>query len=100
MKKIIGFLGVAVIAMTMFFSTNTINSSTGDFDLASLININTANAEGDLCPYFKSTNYGRFTGIWQWEVIKCCTNGTAMDGCNFSLEDAECAAEIVRNEPC
>jgi hypothetical protein len=45
MKKLIGILGVAVIAMAMFFSTNSLNNSSGDLDLASLLNMNTANAE-------------------------------------------------------
>ncbi|MFV0505962.1 MAG: hypothetical protein ACK5L5_04520 [Bacteroidales bacterium] len=44
MKKIIGILGVFAIAMTMFFSTT---NSSGNTDLASLIAINTANAESD-----------------------------------------------------
>ncbi len=45
MKKIIGILGVFVIAMAMFFNTSAMNSSNGDLDLASLLNMNTANAE-------------------------------------------------------
>ena len=44
MKKIIGILGVAVIAATMFFSANVM--STNDTGLASVIALNTANAEG------------------------------------------------------
>ena len=47
MKKIIGIIGTAVIAMAMFFSANTVNSSNGDLDLASLLEVNTANAECD-----------------------------------------------------
>ncbi len=43
MKKLIGVLGVALIAMALFLSTNTIN--TNDVDLASLMSMNTANAE-------------------------------------------------------
>jgi hypothetical protein len=46
MKKIIGILGVMVIAVAMFFSTNTINSSNGDLNLANLVNMNPANAGG------------------------------------------------------
>ena len=46
MKKIIGVLGIAVFAMAMFFNTsNAINSSNSDLDLASLITLNTADAE-------------------------------------------------------
>ena len=45
MKKIIGILGVAFIAIAMFFNTSGMNSSNGDLDLASILNMNTANAE-------------------------------------------------------
>lgn len=45
MKKLIGILGVAVIAMAMFLNTNNMNSSNGDLDLANLLTMNTANAE-------------------------------------------------------
>lgn len=45
MKKLIGIIGTAVIAMAMLFSANSINSSNGDLDLASLLSVNTANAE-------------------------------------------------------
>ena len=44
-KKLIKTLGIAVMAMAMFFSTNAVNSSNGDLDLASLLGVNTANAE-------------------------------------------------------
>lgn len=47
MKKIIGFLGVAVIAATMFLNSNNVNNSSNDLKLASLLSINTANAEVD-----------------------------------------------------
>ncbi|WP_417941934.1 hypothetical protein [Flavobacterium sp. RS13.1] len=47
MKKIIGILGVGVIAATMFFSANNLNGSSSDTSLASLINMNVANAEID-----------------------------------------------------
>ncbi len=62
MKKLIGIVGVAVIAMAMFFSTSALNSSSGDLDLASLLNINTANAEsgtykGPLCSNQSGTIY-------------------------------------------
>lgn len=45
MKKIVKILGVAVIAMSMFFSANTLNNSNGNFDLTSLLTMSTANAE-------------------------------------------------------
>jgi hypothetical protein len=50
MKKIIGILGIAVIAATMFFSANGDSHSTTNKNLASLIGMNSANAEeGDIC---------------------------------------------------
>ena len=59
MKKIIGILGVAVFSMAMFFNVNTLNSSAGDLDLASLISLNTANAEdGGGCAMTQSCNGG------------------------------------------
>lgn len=45
MKKIIGIVGVAVIAATLFFTTDLVNNTSEDTTLASLITMNTANAE-------------------------------------------------------
>ena len=53
MKKIIGILGVAVFAMAMFFSTNATSSSDGNLNLASLITLNTANAESCIGANFR-----------------------------------------------
>lgn len=47
MKKIIGSLGVAVIAATMFFCNN-ISEGTNEMDLASLVSLSSANAEGGI----------------------------------------------------
>lgn len=50
MKKLIGMLGIAVIAMAMFFNTNT--NHTDNVNLSSLIAINIAYAEssgGAIC---------------------------------------------------
>ena len=47
MKKLTGILGVTVIAVAMFFNSNAMNNSNGDLDLASLLEVNTANAECD-----------------------------------------------------
>ncbi|GEL12135.1 hypothetical protein SAMN05192550_3111 [Flavobacterium glycines] len=47
MKKIIVAFGVVVIAVMMFFSANNVNSYSSNTNLASLITINTANAEPD-----------------------------------------------------
>ncbi|MRX70066.1 hypothetical protein SAMN06265349_10797 [Flavobacterium resistens] len=48
MKKIIGILGVTVIVATMFFNANNLNDSSSDSSLASLIALNTANAESGI----------------------------------------------------
>ena len=45
MKKLIGILGVAVLAATMFFSANNVAGSNSDASLASLVGMNSANAE-------------------------------------------------------
>lgn len=45
MNNLKGILGVALIVMALFLNTNSTNSSNGDLDLASLVSINTANAE-------------------------------------------------------
>lgn len=44
MKKIIGILGIAVMASFVFLSTDNI-SNKNDIDLASIIHLSTANAE-------------------------------------------------------
>ncbi len=71
MKKLIGIFGIAIIAMTMFFSTNTVNSSNENFDLASLVSLNTADAE---------------CNEWFWPYgcnafSRCSSNGSG-GGCN------------------
>ncbi len=58
-KKVITSLGIAVMAMAMFFSTNVVNSSNGDLDLSNLLNLNTANAEeGSWVGYCRCHNDG------------------------------------------
>jgi hypothetical protein len=47
MKKIIGVLGVAVIAVAMFLTTNVVNKTSSDISLMSLVTINEANAEAN-----------------------------------------------------
>lgn len=59
MKKIIGILGVAVIAAAMFFSANAV-SSTNDTDLSSLIAIDVANAESNV--WFGCASGGLYCG--------------------------------------
>lgn len=71
MKKLIG---IAVIPMTMFFSTNSMNSS--DLDLVSLIALNTANAESDgasNCKKSRGSSCGVITG---------CKKTTGTDTCS------------------
>jgi len=56
MKKILGILGVAVIAMAIFFSTNNVNNiNKGDLSILNLVGLQQAQAEeGDLTdPFFK-----------------------------------------------
>jgi hypothetical protein len=78
MKKIIGILGVAIIAVAMFFSANGVNTSSADTSLASLMTINAANAEcrphmpdAD-CPIW---NVKIIVG-WPENQLECTTGGT------------------------
>jgi hypothetical protein len=68
MKKTIGVLGVAVIAVTMFFSANVENGSTSDTSLASLLGMNSANAEdgGTVHKCYDAYSLGG-----TWVVVKC-----------------------------
>ena len=73
MKKIIGILGIIVIAMAMSFNANAIKSSGTDLNLATLIGINNANAEecnGGSCTY---TTY--FNGQTHISCSSCCPAG-------------------------
>ena len=81
MKKIIGILGVAVIAATMFYSANAVNVSKTDLNLASLVSMNTANAEVEgsgvtcstYCSYrfYKTCSYTKVGSDWQTMTITC-----------------------------
>jgi hypothetical protein len=75
MKKIIGVLGVTVIAATMFFSNNNAMSGS-DISLASLVGMNSANAECQLlrpeCPVWYIT-----VRIEQSTEVVVCENGGA-----------------------
>lgn len=75
MKKLIGILGVAMIAMTMFFSTNVMTGSNGDLVLDNIIAMNEANAEdvcidcawsSNVCAWVEGYGnvYGTVTGIY------------------------------------
>ena len=58
MKKIIGFLGVAVFAATMFFSTNAVNGSNSDISFDGLTNMNVANAQSEFNSRYQITGVG------------------------------------------
>ncbi len=45
MKKIVGIIGVAMIAFAMFFNTSITNKSKIDLDLSGLVALNEAQAE-------------------------------------------------------
>lgn len=64
MKKIIGVLGIAILAMAIFFSTNSLSNSVGDLDLADLVGLNNANAECGPAPSCDS--------VCGWSTITTC----------------------------
>lgn len=78
MKKIIGVLSVAVFSMALFFNTANANSSNGDFDLISLINMNEANAEcvegtpNTSCPMWDV----KITVGWPDNTLECSSGGS------------------------
>ncbi|MBA0884776.1 hypothetical protein [Flavobacterium undicola] len=74
MKKILGILGVVVIAVTMFLGTDKINSSSPDNNLSDVIAMNSANAE------------------WVWF-------GCGMDG-DYCGQTPNCRFVIVSSERC
>ena len=49
MKKVIGILSVATLALAMFFNANAMNNTNNDFSLASLLTLNNANADPESC---------------------------------------------------
>ncbi|GAL89711.1 hypothetical protein [Jejuia pallidilutea] len=84
MKKIIGILGIIMIAMAMFLNTSANYSSNGNFDLASLTALSIANAEsgGVSCPYGSCTHKQYFAGNLQWECSACCNEEGDTPKCN------------------
>ncbi|GAA3560999.1 hypothetical protein [Snuella lapsa] len=74
-KKIITSLGIAVMVMSVFFNMNVTNSSSGDLDLASLLNINTANAEtgwpSSNCRATESINDTCYDPLYNVLIINC-----------------------------
>lgn len=65
MKKIIGVLGIVMVAMAISFNTDFANSAT--LDLAKLIEINTANAESDEECYEPTED--NCINLATWEVV-------------------------------
>jgi len=57
MKKILGILGVAVIAVAMFFNANNLTGFNNDINLTSLVNFNSANAEGTSGTYWVKKHF-------------------------------------------
>ncbi|WP_269243387.1 hypothetical protein [Flavobacterium limnophilum] len=90
MKKILGILGVAVIAATMFFSTNNVNGSSSDASLASLITLNTANAQNSEEPCEKAGTTVRGNNILYYLAASgsdCC------DGDRVCGESRDCLSK-------
>jgi hypothetical protein len=85
-SKILTSLGVAVIAVSLFLSANTINEKGGNLDLASLISMNTANAEEDcnLSPAERAAECDYFCTHAQFytcDILFLCGNGYATIRC-------------------
>ena len=85
-KKLIGAIVVAVMAMAMFFSTNTINNTDGDLNLASLVKMIKANAEEDcdLTPAERAAECNFFCNHVQYftcDILYLCGNGWATIRC-------------------
>lgn len=80
MKKITGFLGVAMIAAAMFFSTNAVSSSNSDTSLASLMSMNVAHAdqEGGSAP--KCSDYCE-----DWLFKTCSFDAKDTNGNNLTV---------------
>ena|GEM_PF-2675020 len=79
MKKKIGIFSVVIIACAMFFNANLTQNTKSDVNLASLIAINIANAEGsnpNCCndPGDQCAVYGT--------IIKDCDEATFSNNCN------------------
>lgn len=107
MKKIIGVLGVVMIAATMFFSANNVNSSNGDLDLANLITMSSANAE-IICPdgswYSDANSVGYEVDLSTCYNTQCvCKNGVCSEAnwISFRTECGNTAAGTANtNENC
>lgn len=77
MKKILGILGVAVIAVAMFFSTTNVNDCSKDINSVNLMNLTTANAQGPGGENGNTTTYTRWQTQTLWKFDRdgnpCCS---------------------------
>ena len=114
MKKIIGILGVAVIAVAMFFNANNANGSVSDISLASLMNMNVANAQSEssgdavclqaqvmVTKSVAQTGKGCYRDqpgpdVLEGNVITCVTVSTGGNDC----QPLRCATEIAVHGGC
>jgi len=67
-KKGLGIVSVAVFAMALFVNTNSVNATNSNISLASLVSLNSAEAEEE----------GGYHVFWvdrSWGRIKVCLNG-------------------------
>ncbi|WP_281299289.1 hypothetical protein [Flavobacterium limnophilum] len=72
MKKILGILGVTVMAVTMFLSTNNTNGASSDVNLAGLIGINNANAENcDDYQYVTESDVTTTSIVYDYKGRRC-----------------------------
>lgn len=89
MKKIIGFLSVAMVVATMFFTANNVNysssDSSSDTSLASLVNMNVANAQNEDNPPCEKIGQTVSANDWLYtpQTANCyygeCICGTSSD---------------------
>lgn len=82
MKKVIGILGVAVIATTMFFSASNLTGSSSDASLAEIIAVSTANAEGGSGGGCKCTNISSDLCYYGFTRVAYCTPSVEYNNCN------------------
>ncbi len=101
MKKVIGILGVTAIVVAMFFSVNLANS-VKNIDLASVITMNTVNAEipgQDNCdPNSLQDYYADLDSCQEW----CMMTSSYMTGQEVECHSVstECCLSISCDIPC
>ena len=87
MKKIVGILGVALLAVTLSLNSNSINSTSVNFDIANLISINTANAKvlATTC----SASATCFYGSQAQGSVSCTGTNTCQSGFEYVICDGK-----------